>query len=1699
MDASDEMFRQDDEFLEYLMSLPKPQEEQRPLSQAAPADSKTSLEAPSKVGFDHLDNLCKLMEQLGDLKEQNNKLQRRVQYLEDLRALQEMHKQLLAQTQNSQESLLDKKKEDAETLETFEDLDRQHSEELEDGTLPTKAKVSKWTRVKEAFRWEKAQIEPQESRSQDSGIGLCPDRTGHVLQASVESRDISVGAEESVLLCSSQLLSSSSSSNEDLLDIELNFTALSEATNTFIEKSSELRQPSEQLMCRSTSPTDLETERRSKSTDSTHEESGLTKLEKKAGLKTPWSKVKNIIQTRRGSLKRRTVPGFARLSDDELEDEPLWQREHHRFRAEHQHKKLPVLTLTMPSTEEENAENAFAACQPRKEPFQRKISAPRSGSLGVSPPVARRPSKWTKVKKAFLTSRRYDEAPNAISMPSSPQAGGFKFSQHDDIKGARRKSTSGDMERPDRLTEDANHYHLSPQFRKRLLEWQIRRAISGKAAPQEEDDLHRELPEEFARKLEEWKKIKEGKLSPRLSRKDSEKVKVGQKEKQLQWLEKELGKVEREKQRLEREREKFLEREARLERMRRAMYPGEGRDGPEQEVLIQTSTGFFRFHGISEQFTKKLFEWEQQRGIAPEASTFALLDPKYHPEGEAEGGNLIRCKSVGSVAEQTTASSLIVQSQPSSLSLNDVEALEAELEENRMSSEPRLRADSFNRARTDSRSKPRSRSNSKSRPRPPIGRPPIAVQDVPSAVIVDVEATVEVTAPLRSIPCIQPEVPQWSTAEQEKMTLTQEDICTSEGQIHIKRADSVRSSSSHQLLEENMKLLAELKEKEAICRYATGRAVLFSGTACTSQKQLELEIEQIERKMHDVSHTQQKQLERLRREERDTDVRYEEPCEDRVQRLRRSVVDLGARRERLQMQTQALQDSFEEASQQQASLAQSLMDHMRLLKQGVEEEAAACPPQFRLDSAYVDPVAKVEALSAQLIIQAEKLEKALSSRNQREVPTRTTDLHTSASLGCLSQRSYEQTSSPRRSRVIHQKQSSQELAELPHLLTSKVLELQQGLNKICAASKEAETTTSPERETNTEDEDSESPTATFVVRLNRPQAPPPEEMPSSPQAFWRRVQVQSERSSSTSSSSSEFGKSDGSYSNEVLAALERKSTSQEHPPLDDLSETKPPSGRPDDSSEFEPRTPVRNCSLKRSKNFRTESRETWKQQQFVTSVSPSVTTTEASKLKTRRVSDTHVAYRSQEGPSVIVPTTRKIFSPVQSTNDSIIGYVVSESSSSSSDQRQQDVPPWRRVRDSQSASPALPRKMLCSSPESSPLRPRRLLGDGALPPPFPRSPTPCRKNANGEPKVTSPSIKQMVAKYNQRGNGAEPRASTPVWRSPVLERRDGQVKAQMTKYQDDIKKALQDGFTGARWRKSVQKSASAGAIRSPQTHEPQEPPPLLKSSSAGLIKCPVALTVEPLESQPPSTLTPPPPSRKHFELPKLEIKVESDLPPLKDPPPSPLDESIDQTLKEYRKKPASPQLLGNPRVHRAPCLRALKLKRAREEFLSRGPGSISASLGEPGCRLSQASAGSGSSYEDLLLGGNEGITKSASAGMINVEASTFHRLAAAPSTTLEASKSVSDMKPVRKSSGSLLFGFSSLASKFRKVRLRKKEHQCLSTVSQLCRQSLLVDLNVDKRTLPSTSTRDSSPSNLTNSESKSCPNSPEWMRKNLKR
>ncbi|XP_031836469.2 uncharacterized protein LOC116428669 [Nomia melanderi] len=43
------------------------------------------------------------------------------------------------------------------------------------------------------------------------------------------------------------------------------------------------------------------------------------------------------------------------------------------------------------------------------------------------------------------------------------------------------------------------------------------------------------------------------------------------------------------------------------------------------EVLVQTAAGSYRFEGISQEFTRKLYDWEKFRGISPGSSTFRLL------------------------------------------------------------------------------------------------------------------------------------------------------------------------------------------------------------------------------------------------------------------------------------------------------------------------------------------------------------------------------------------------------------------------------------------------------------------------------------------------------------------------------------------------------------------------------------------------------------------------------------------------------------------------------------------------------------------------------------------------------------------------------------------------------------------------------------------------------------------------------------------------------------------------------------------------------------------------------------------------------------------------------------------------------------------------------------------------------------------
>lgn len=435
-------------------------------------------------------------------------------------------------------------------------------------------------------------------------------------------------------------------------------------------------------------------------------------------------------------------------------------------------------------------------------------------------------------------------------------------------------------------------------------------------------------------------------------------------------------------------------------------------------------------------------------------------------------------------------------------------------------------------------------------------------------------------------------------------------------------------------------------------------------------------------------------------------------------------------------------------------------------------------------------------------------------------------------------------------------------------------------------------------------------------------------------------------------------------------------------------------------------------------------------------------------LKTRRVTDTTIAYKTDsenqetskkgfsellgsdelasnvETPNfVFVPTTRKIISPVETdTSSSVLSYYM--------DDIEPKVADLKEGSDDGDSNGS---EKLADAPKTQ---------DIGIPP-LPQSPSLQKKVFH---KETAPSIRMMIAKYNQKlteqdGIEAPSGTTSPVgWRSPVLDRR---IREQLDRFQKDCTDPLK---CGGKFNREVHKSSSAGLIKTDL------------SSNAAADKADTALKGI-LKSSSTGTVTPP----DGRELPK-EMK---------------------------------------PEVRGPLALRALRIQQAKADFLAKGPGgqswssevstsptSLSSTFSwkaltdkqDSACdemkitnRMSHASVGSESSYDEISYGDElPNLIKSASAGMINMGAN--RRLSDDVEQPCIQKSVTASMLPVDASTKkSLKFGISNIKSRFRKVKMRKvKEKE--SAVSTLCRQSLLLDVSRSEAQQPSCS--------------KSCPSSP---------
>ncbi|XP_025163531.1 uncharacterized protein LOC105186024 isoform X1 [Harpegnathos saltator] len=754
----------------------------------------------AEEAFEHLDRLCALTEQILELRNRSSKYFRRVRGLERAKALRNADRRLEVALANDEELLGDFFDEDTGFAESLLDAmlsncreppaqrrsertsvrspssrQRSRSLALAEQTLMGAAsvvdraadadkttarnvlrngapKVSKWTRVKAAFKWERACTNDL-AEIAESGTAMPSTPTSRYLRIP----DITAGSWSGSALsaCTSELSSPStpigrvspaSSSNEEVFDEPrkniINYPDRQSPQSSREDKKREDAERHGRSFDRDVSVTE--------NTDSIELPNEASRAAKPLIRVTP------------------DAASSARVAKDP-EAPPR--------------RPPPTLTITIPPNEEEvrslsspesmsplpsSAQDSGGSSpqRPKARPdilssreFKRQYSTIEEATT-PAPKIQRQDSKWNKVRRAFLTNATFSVPPSPVRVFAAQS-----FAS-DDTRRARScsesvedlgKTVAGTKHcRAEALRDyQALREKFGAEFYRKLLEWERLKGNPPRvlAARNVRDGLplHEErLAPEFRKKLQDWKRAKKGRRSgasieqQRVSRRrltdwqlwrSSSKPEprchgtkqssvssrgscasigsagsfasdgkqhlcedfVKRMEAWRRMSEAACRSSERPRAATSRvasdviDETEFLALEKLLllfgQRSRKERRESDAKqlndcfDGDSRftaasrgvscgnEVLIRTSVGSYRFEGISREFTRKLYDWEKYRGISPRSSTFRLLGPGYTPfaqdsdeatltESPSATGktralhwNLKRSKSDGSVFE----------------------------------------------------------------------------------------------------------------------------------------------------------------------------------------------------------------------------------------------------------------------------------------------------------------------------------------------------------------------------------------------------------------------------------------------------------------------------------------------------------------------------------------------------------------------------------------------------------------------------------------------------------------------------------------------------------------------------------------------------------------------------------------------------------------------------------------------------------------------------------------------------------------------------------------------------------------------------------------------------------------------------------------------------------------------------------------
>lgn len=381
----------------------------------------------------------------------------------------------------------------------------------------------------------------------------------------------------------------------------------------------------------------------------------------------------------------------------------------------------------------------------------------------------------------------------------------------------------------------------------------------------------------------------------------------------------------------------------------------------------------------------------------------------------------------------------------------------------------------------------------------------------------------------------------------------------------------------------------------------------------------------------------------------------------------------------------------------------------------------------------------------------------------------------------------------------------------------------------------------------------------------------------------------------------------------------------------------------------------------------------------------------------------------------IIKTKRKLFKPIEIEDNCVINATISQEieSSSASDKNDTD-------------------KIIEVIPLNTQIEcEKKVLKLPPLPSPKVQRKTELVKQ--GSSKELSPAIKLMIERYNYNAENKpnSPNSSgscSPIWRSPILDRR---VRKQSEEYQTKILKS--SSFTEIQQN---EKSKPTDQYHDDDSsahftdHNLGENAAKTNSSTDTIVADTTAPTDESKGAIPKQTRF------KSSVLIPMEFPIE------------PMEEIVH--MRSELNKPRTPL-----------SERALRIKQAKEAFLKMPIVSHDSGQSDWTYRLSQISVGS----NDSSTFDNGSLIKCMSAGVLDDESlkvdETNHMKSLSSSLPRNAT-GLNKLDPEilgESPKSSKKFGLSSIATKFRKVKLKRnaKEVSKMNAVPILCRQSLAVD------------------------------------------